>query len=993
MTNTIHSTTLRLNGDGWSMAIDPQNEGREQKWYDTPLAASQPTQVPGVMQRHFPDYHGVAWYWRDFTAPANPHVGGRYLLRFHAVDYLAEVWVNGIRIGLHEGSEEPFALDATGAIKPDALNLLAVRVLNPTDVAIDGIRMSDVPLGRRQNGTPRDNAYNTGGIIDAVELCVVPAARIEEVHAIPDWKTGGLRVRAHVINDGTATVRGQVRVTVAPAVSGETVAVAVCEQEFAVGEAWVELQLQVPSHRLWELNDPYLYRVTAGIQAVGALSANERSVRCGFRDFRFENGYFRLNGRRIRLHGSLYAILHYPGSMSVAGDEDVIRRDVLNLKMMGFNSVRITCGAALPARQLDICDEMGLLAMEEHLGAACGSCGYGAGQQMSDKRWDNSMAGVIRRDRNHPCIVMWSLLNEVEDGRLFRNAVKSLEWIRDLDESRIVLLNSGRFDGDASIGSWSSPHSRVWEKSELRDIHSYPIFPHTADTIRSMRGLDAMGGFFEKNVTSGDQRPLLLSEYGVCGAEDYPRYLRHFEQCDEEDASDAQIYRAKYDQLLSAWRKWRLEECWARPEDYFRDSQRNMARLVLDDYNAWSANPRLIGSFSSTTINDVWFHGCGIFNYFRELKPGMADVYTDMSANVRWNLFVEPVNVYRGTTVKCEAVLTNLDVLKPGKYPVRVQVVDPKLNRVYDEQITVEIPDGAQGVEAPFTQSVFSRDVTVDGPSGQYRFLVDFERGAAANGGDIGFFVDDRTDMPAVLREIVLWGEDAELERWLTVSGIAWRRFRDTSPDQRQVILVSGTPPTPGGPEVFAELARRIASGSSVVFLTVETLIDSDVTTGKYPYLLGWAPFPAAERPSLTWTPSWYFRADHWAKDHAVFAGLPSGGVMDYRFYREIIDGRVLASVPSPVEAVCGTLLATGGTDFSSDLITSVHLLGAGRFILNTLRIRENLGRVPAAERLLRNMLNDAAKGTTEPVSALPVGFNEQLAAWFTCAGGGATHE
>jgi hypothetical protein len=54
MSNTIHTTTLRLNGDGWSMTIDPQNEGREQKWYDTPPAASQPTQVPGVMQRHFP---------------------------------------------------------------------------------------------------------------------------------------------------------------------------------------------------------------------------------------------------------------------------------------------------------------------------------------------------------------------------------------------------------------------------------------------------------------------------------------------------------------------------------------------------------------------------------------------------------------------------------------------------------------------------------------------------------------------------------------------------------------------------------------------------------------------------------------------------------------------------------------------------------------------------------------------------------------------------
>lgn len=745
----------------------------------------------------------------------------------------------------------------------------------------------------------------------------------------------------------------------------------------------MESQLQVPDRRLWELDDPFLYRVTARVEAVDQRSVDEHSVRCGFRNFRFENGYFRLNGRRIRLHGSLYTVLHYPGSMSVPYDEDLVRRDVRNLKTMGFNTVRITCGAALPARQLDLFDEMGLLVCEEHFGAdANPNAKRMVETPFLEKRWDNSMAGVIRRDRNHPCIVMWSLLNEVSDGRLFRHVAESLSWIRDLDESRIVLLNSGRFDGDGSIGSWSSPKSRVWEKIDLRDIHSYPNFPHTAATIREMRGLDALAGANEKNTSGDDQRPLLLSEYGVCGAEDYPRYLRHFEQLGREDAGDAQVYRRKMDWFLSAWRKWRLDECWARPEDYFRDSQRNMAKLVLDDFNAWMANPRMVGAFSSTQIIDAWFHGCGVLNYFREPKPGMAEAYADMGAQVRWHLFVEPVAVYGGATVKIEAVLCDLDALKPGEYPIRVQVIGPCLHRAYDEKITMEIPESKPNAEAPFAQCVFSRDVAIDGPGGTYRFLVDFERGAAASGGEVEFFVTDSADMPDLSQEIVLWGEDAGLERWLSEQGMAWRHFNDASPDSRHVILASGAPPAPGGRHVFAELTRRIATGSSVVFLTASTLIDGDSTTEKYPYLLRWAPVPATERPSLVWAPSWYFRADHWAKGHPIFAGLPSGGVMDYRFYREIIHGRVLEGVPPPAEAVCGTMY-TSGPGFSSDLVTSVHRLGAGQFILNTLRIRENLGAVPAAERLLRNMLNHAAKGTAEPVTALPVGFDEQLAEWF----------
>lgn len=57
----------------------------------------------------FPGYHGVAWYWRDFAAPANPHQDGRYWLRFWAVDYKADVWLNGVPVGGHEGGETPFA--------------------------------------------------------------------------------------------------------------------------------------------------------------------------------------------------------------------------------------------------------------------------------------------------------------------------------------------------------------------------------------------------------------------------------------------------------------------------------------------------------------------------------------------------------------------------------------------------------------------------------------------------------------------------------------------------------------------------------------------------------------------------------------------------------------------------------------------------------------------------------------------------------------------
>ncbi|HOM57461.1 MAG TPA: glycoside hydrolase family 2, partial [Candidatus Latescibacteria bacterium] len=124
-----------LDGE-WLIACDPRNEGRGQDWWAAVRPEACLTNVPWIIQGVFPGYHGVAWYWRQFSVHRNPYPSGRYLLRFWAVDYLAEVWVNGQRVGAHEGAETPFVLDITEAVVPDGKNLVAVRVLNPTNEPI-----------------------------------------------------------------------------------------------------------------------------------------------------------------------------------------------------------------------------------------------------------------------------------------------------------------------------------------------------------------------------------------------------------------------------------------------------------------------------------------------------------------------------------------------------------------------------------------------------------------------------------------------------------------------------------------------------------------------------------------------------------------------------------------------------------------------------------------------------------------------------------------
>ena len=813
---------VSLDGEGWLIAADPKNEGRQQKWFASPAKDAKPAKVPGPIQDVFPDYHGVAWYWRDFTAPALAIREGRYLLRFHAVDYLAEVWVNGVPIGGHEGGETPFVLDATSGIKPGQANRLAVRVLNPTYESIDGIALKQTPSGAKQYPVATNSAYNCGGILDAVELLLAPAVRIEDLYAIPDWKSGEIRVRASVRNATGQPGQGLVQLTVAPAAGGESLGAQLVSATLPAGATLVEGRLRVPGHRLWRLNDPYLYRVTARVQAAGSAAAYEQSVRCGFRDFRFEDGYFRLNGERIFLHGVIH-LAHYPIGYTWPADLDWMRRDVLHMKAAGINLCRFSFGGSL-ARQLDVFDELGVMVCMEH---------YASWQMQESphmkRRFERSLGEVILRDRNDPSVVAWGILNETGAGDpAFRHGVQSLPLVRWLDADRMCILNSGRWDSDWTIGSLSNPGSQAWD-GELRDTHGYPPVPHDAGLLRSMRTSSAPQGF--SSGAAPAPYPLFVSEYGMCGAVDLIRTVRRYEQLGKQQADDARYYRRQLDKFLADWQAWQLDQIWARPEDFFVESHGHFAKLRRIGENALRANPHLVAFSSTHPIVETGFCGSGTTNAFRELKPGLIDTAWELAAPLRWCLFVEPVNVYRGTRVRLEAVLANEDVLRPGKYPVLLQVVGPKMTRVWEQTITIEIPDRGDTHEPPFAQPVFAGDVLVDGPSGKYRFLATMLQGGAPLGGETEFYASEPAEMPAVTREIVLWGEDVELGKWLAARGVRSRPFVPGQPTAREVILASGKAPAPGGPAVFAELARRVARGSAVVFLDPATLSDGQNAT------------------------------------------------------------------------------------------------------------------------------------------------------------------
>ncbi len=113
-TNRVATQTL---SGSWKLAVDPDNRGRDQQWFASIRPEAVEAPVPGVIQQVFPGYHGVAWYWHAFRFQCRPVEDDRLLLRFGAVDYLAEVWLNGVFAGAYEGGETTFEFDVTDSIR------------------------------------------------------------------------------------------------------------------------------------------------------------------------------------------------------------------------------------------------------------------------------------------------------------------------------------------------------------------------------------------------------------------------------------------------------------------------------------------------------------------------------------------------------------------------------------------------------------------------------------------------------------------------------------------------------------------------------------------------------------------------------------------------------------------------------------------------------------------------------------------------------------
>jgi len=990
---TEGTTTVQALTEHWTIALDPDDRGRADRWFDhIPDVDRRDAPVPGTIQQVFPGRHGVAWYWSAFVLARSPGAGERALLRFQAVDYLADVWVNGHSIGRHEGGETPFALDATEALVSGE-NLLAVRVLNPTKTPIDGLVLDQTPHANKK--LPEDfhpgNGRNYGGVTGPVDMLLVPAVRVTDVYARPDVRDGRIDLDITVRNDTRSPVSATVSITAGPARDGMTLAATELAIEAAVSDTQRAASVTIPAHRLWSLDDPYLYRVTVDLRATAGDSAHYRhtyAVQCGFRDFRVTDGFFRLNGARIFLR-STHTGNHYPIGLREPADHDLVRRDIIYAKAAGFNMVRFIAGMALP-EQLDVCDELGLLVYEETRAAWLLQDSPRLGE-----RFDRSVREMIVRDRTHPCVAIWGLLNETQDGPTFAHAAGMLPLVRALDPTRLVLLSSGRWDGDWSVGSVCNPGSAVWDNAwgmdgsapppEQRgdgsfylprsrreagymdgagDAHVYPHVPHSDETNTLLR------------TVGHDSRPVFLSEYGIGSMLDVVQIMGRYQQAGGAPAEDeVSVYRTMRERLEADWVRFGMEDVYPFPQDVLRESQRLHARQRLLGLNLIRSNPQMAGH-NVTGMLDHGYTGEGLWTLWREWKPGIVDALQDGFAPLRWCLFVEPQHIYAGRTVTVEVVLANEDVLPPGAYPARLRIVGPN-GPVWERSIQVTIPAPSDGGDGPLAVPVYKGEVRLDGPSGSYVLAAQLEQGGSPAGNRVAFRVSDTPASPPAPASVTLWGVGDRTRAWLQARGVDCRRFDDAPSDVRETIVVGEPSEDASTDAAWRALAERVARGSVALFLTPSAFRRGDEA-------VGW--LPLATKGRCHEFSNWLYHREDVARRHPIFAGLPPAGIMDWDYYGPVIPRYVFEGQPAP-DDVAAAFFAVGYASmtervmsgYASGLVAASYPFGAGRFLLNSLRILENVDLHPAADWLLLNTIAYGTALTQEAPAPLPGDFDALL--------------
>ncbi len=401
--------------NAWRMVDLPHDWVVELAFVDGPKTDELVSHGFKPIGRAFPST-SVGWYRKRFAVPPGS-AGARFSLEFDGVFRDCHVWLNGVLLGRHEGGYAPFGFDASDLIQTEGDNVLVVRV---------------------DASQAEGWFYEGAGIYRHVWLVETSPAHVPRwgVFAEPDVRgeMATVRLTTSVANQSDSPVAVTVESRVVGP-GGDTVAT-LTAPALTVG-AWktADVRQTTGAFRavLWSLERPALYQAVTTLRR-GTEEIDRVVTPFGIRTIRFDaTEGFLLNGRRVQING-LCNHQDHAGVGSAVPDR-LLRFRLERLKAMGANAYR-TSHNPPAAELLDDADQMGLLVMDETRLFSSTDASL------------EQLRAMVRRDRNHPSVVLWSIGNEEpeqETPRGKRVAQTMIRAVKELDRSRPVTFASDSF--------------------------------------------------------------------------------------------------------------------------------------------------------------------------------------------------------------------------------------------------------------------------------------------------------------------------------------------------------------------------------------------------------------------------------------------------------------------------------------------------------------------------------------------------------------------
>ena len=401
---------------------------------------------------------GVGWYRKTFTLPQT--LGKFIFVDFDGVYRNSEVWINDHYLGKRPYGYSSFQYNLTQYLNPNGKNVIAVKVDNSQQPNSRWYSGSGIYRNVWLTTTDHLQVDHWGTYITTPEVNEASARSLSKPHC------GDLQSTMTLLNDVNLS-------TIVYDANGQEVARATAKKLQVTNHQTTEVsqELTVKNPNLWSIEKPYLYRVVSEVETRGKI-IDRYETPFGIRYFSFdrEKGFF-LNGKPVKINGVCNH--HDLGSLGAAINTRALERQLEMLKAMGANAIRTSHNPPAP-ELLDLADRMGFLVMDE---------AFDMWKKEKTKfdyhlDWDEwhkrDLEDLVRRDRNHPSVFIWSIGNEIAEQWGVDPAAgiigKELSGIvRNLDKTRPITAACNFVDpkntlissGDLDLVGTNYAHERV----------------------------------------------------------------------------------------------------------------------------------------------------------------------------------------------------------------------------------------------------------------------------------------------------------------------------------------------------------------------------------------------------------------------------------------------------------------------------------------------------------------------------------------------------